>query len=39
MKLLTGSLSILMVLVLQTANAHVQTGGKWVPLAPPERIR
>jgi hypothetical protein len=39
MKLLTGSLSILMVLVLQTANAHVQTGGKWVPLALPERIR
>ena len=39
MKLLTGSLAILMVLVLQTANAHVQTGGKWVPLASPDGIR
>ncbi len=39
MKLLGVSLAILMILVLQTANAHAQTGGKWVPLAPPESVR
>jgi hypothetical protein len=39
MKLLTGSLAILMMLALKTANAHAQKGGKWAPLAPPESIR
>jgi hypothetical protein len=39
MKLLGVSLAILMVLALQTVNAHAHTGGKWVPLALPESVR
>jgi len=38
-KLRTVSVAILMVLILQTANAYAQTGEKWTPLALPESVR